>query len=243
MTLPPLTLRAWLRYDVIDSALRGLPDVRSILEVCCGQGALAARLVNRYDYVGAELDPISCDKAQERIAQAGRGRIVCGDLSAVEVREFDLVCAFEVLEHIDDDVGALRKWGDRLRSGGWVLFSVPAYQRRWGPADRMAGHYRRYEPEQVGERLATAGFTDIKVWTYGFPLDYALEHARNLLARRVAVGPPMEGRTAVSGRWLQPPESLAWGTQLATAPFRRIQRRFLESGRGTGLVVLARKSS
>jgi hypothetical protein len=95
----------------------------------------------------------------------------------------------------------------------------------------------------VGELVATAGFTDMNVWTYGFPLDYALEHARNLLARRVAAGPPMEGRTAVSGRWLQPPDWLAWGTQLATAPFRRIQRRFLESGRGTGLVVLARKTS
>jgi SAM-dependent methyltransferase len=240
---PPLTFNAWLRYDVIDSRLRSLGDVHSILEVGCGQAALAARLVRRYEYVGVELDPVSCAKAQERLAQVGRGRVVCGDLSALDEHGFDLACAFEVLEHIEDDVGALREWGERLRSKGWLLFSVPAYGGRWGAADRMAGHFRRYEPEQVEELLAEAGFTDGKLWTYGFPLGNVLERARHLLARRAETRSSMEGRTAASGRWLQPPEWFGWGTQLATLPFRWVQRPFLESGRGTGLVVLARRTT
>jgi SAM-dependent methyltransferase len=243
VTAPPLTFNAWLRYDVIASTLRGLSGVRSILEVGCGQGALAVRLADRYEYVGVELDPISCAKAQERLAQLGRGRVVCGDLTSVEETEFDLVCAFEVLEHIEDDVGALREWGARLRSRGWLLLSVPAYASRWGAADRMAGHFRRYEPQQVKRLLAHAGFTDGKAWTYGFPLGNLLEHARHLLARRAETRPSMAGRTAASGRWLQPPEWFGWGTRLATAPFRMAQRPFLESGRGTGLVVLARRET
>jgi SAM-dependent methyltransferase len=242
VTFPPLTLAAWLRYDVIAWVLTGLPDVRSILEVGCGEGALAARLADRYEYVGVEIDPTSCGTAQARLARIGRGRVVCGDLSALTDVEFDLACAFEVLEHIEDDIGTLRAWGDRLRGRGWLLFSVPAYQSRWGAADRMAGHFRRYEPEQVAELLTPAGFTDARVWTYGFPLGYVLEHARNLLARRVGARTSLAGRTAVSGRWLQPPEWLGPGTQLATAPFRRLQRPFVETGRGTGLVVLARKT-
>jgi len=241
MSLPPLTLNAWLRYDVIDSALRELTDVRSILEVGCGQGALAARLARGYEYVGVEVDPVSCAKAQERLAQLNRGRVVCGDLSTLGASEFDLVCAFEVLEHIEDDLGALREWRGQLRGGGWLLFSVPAYASRWGAADRMAGHFRRYEPEGIPDLIQAAGFTDPTVWTYGFPLGHVLEHARNLLAGRQQRSDSLEARTAASGRWLQPPEWLAWGTQVATAPFRRIQRRFLENGRGTGLVVLARQ--
>jgi SAM-dependent methyltransferase len=242
VSLPPLTLNAWLRYDVIDSTLRGLTDVRSILEVGCGQGALAARLARSYEYVGMELDPVSCAKAQERLAQLNRGRVVCGDLSTLDASEFDLVCAFEVLEHIEDDVGALRVWRGQLRDGGWLLFSVPAYASRWGAADQMAGHFRRYEPEGAIDLVQAAGFTDPTVWTYGFPLGHVLEHARNLLAARQQRSDSLEARTAASGRWFQPPEWLAGGTQVATAPFRRIQRRFLESGRGTGLVVLARRA-
>jgi SAM-dependent methyltransferase len=243
VSLPPLSLNAWLRYDVVASTLRSLPEVHSILEVGCGQGALAARLARRYEYVGVELDPTSCAKAQERLAQVGRGRVVCGDLTTLKEAEFDLVCAFEVLEHIEDDVGALKAWGYRLRSRGWLLVSVPAYPSRWGDADRLAGHFRRYDPGDVAELITGAGFGDAKVWTYGFPLGYVLEHARNVLARRVEARTSMGERTAVSGRWLQPPDWLAWGTQMVTAPFRRMQRRFVESGRGTGLVVLARKTA
>jgi SAM-dependent methyltransferase len=243
VTFPPLTLAAWLRYDVIAWVLSGLPDVRSILEVGCGEGALAVRLADRYEYVGVEIDPTSCGTAQARLARIGRGRVVCGDLSALTAVEFDLVCAFEVLEHIEDDVGALHAWGDRLHGGGWLLFSVPAFQSRWGAADRIVGHFRRYESAQAAELVVRAGFADVRVWTYGFPLGYVLEHARNILARRAEAESSMDRGTAVSGRWHQPPDWLSWGTQLATAPFRRLQRRFLDSGRGTGLIVLARKSA
>jgi SAM-dependent methyltransferase len=242
MSLPPLTLNAWLRYDVIDSALRRLTDVRSILEIGCGQGALAVRLAQRYAYVGVELDPVSCAKAKERLAGSNGARAVCGELSTLDASEFDLVCAFEVLEHIEDDLGALREWSGHLRDGGWLLFSVPAYARRWGAADRMAGHFRRYEPERIPDLMQAAGFEDPVVWTYGFPLGLLLEHGRNLLAARQQRSDSLEARTAASGRWFQPPEWLAWGTQAATAPFRRIQRRFLEDGRGTGLVILARRA-
>ena len=241
MSLPPLALNAWLRYDVIETALRSVADVQSILELGCGQGAVAARLASRYDYVGVELDPISCATARERLARIGRGRIVCEELAKIDDADFDLVCAFEVLEHIEDDVAALRAWGARLRSKGWLLFSAPAYASRWGAHDRMAGHHRRYEPECVPELVEAAGFTEAKVWTYGFPLGYVLEHGRNLLATPLRRRDSLQARTAASGRWLQPPDWLGWGTQLASGPFRRLQQPFLKSGRGTGLVVLAQR--
>ena len=236
----PLTPNAWLRYDVV---ARMLPaGLRDVLEVGCGQGALGARLAQHYDYLGLEPDQASCTVAQRRIKAAGRGEVRNIRLDALGPGRFDLVCAFEVLEHIDDDAAAVRQWAARLRPGGWLMLSVPAHQRRYGPADELVGHVRRYDPAAITTLLASCGLTDIEVRQYGFPLGYALEAARNMIGRRrlaAAAGRSAAERTAASGRLLQP-DSGARGAaaRYGTAPFRLLQRGF--PGTGTGLVVLAR---
>ena len=236
----PLTPNAWLRYDVVTRMLPA--GVRDVLEVGCGQGALGARLAQRYDYLGLEPDQASCAVAQRRIKAAGRGEVRNIGVDALGPAQFDLVCAFEVLEHIDDDAAAVRQWAARLRPGGWLLLSVPAHQRRYGPADELVGHFRRYDPAAITALLASCGLTDIDVRQYGFPLGYALEAARNVISRRrlaAASTRSVAERTAASGRLLQP-ASRARGAaaQYGTAPFRLLQRGF--TGTGTGLVVLAR---
>jgi SAM-dependent methyltransferase len=239
---PPLTPNAWLRFDVVALELGRLPDVRRVLEVGAGGGAVGARLARRYDYVGLEPDPVSFSVAEQRLT--GAGTIINGDISALGAdATFDLVCAFEVLEHIEDDEKALRQWRERLRPGGHLMLSVPAHQRRFGPADEGAGHYRRYGRAQLVELLDGAGFEPIAVRCYGFPLGYLLEWARNLLARRREDAQPadMEERTASSGRLFQPTDRLAWVTWLATLPFRLLQRAFGETDLGTGFVVRARR--
>jgi hypothetical protein len=122
------------------------------------------------------------------------------------------------------------------------MLSVPAHQRRYGPADELVGHFRRYDPAAITTLLAGCGLTDIEVRQCGFPLGYALEAARNMIGRRrlaAAPGRSAAERTAASGRLLQP-DSGARGAaaRYGTAPFRLLQRGF--PGTGTGLVVLAR---
>ena len=65
---PPLTLSAWLRYDLIERALAGLPAIESVLEIGAGEGALGTRLAARYDYTGVEPDPLACAKARRRMS-------------------------------------------------------------------------------------------------------------------------------------------------------------------------------
>jgi SAM-dependent methyltransferase len=239
--LPPLTLNAWLRYDCITRTLARLPEVGSILEVGAGQGALGARLAREYRYVGLEPDPVSCAVARRRIEPAG-GTVLCGDTSALEPgATFALVGAFEVLEHLEDDEAALKEWRERLRPGGWLMLSVPPFQTRFGPSDRIAGHYRRYEPSELAELLGDSGYSEPRVFLYGFPLGYALEAARNVLARVSGGNGSRTERTAASGRWHQPPDWLAPVTQIATAPFRMLQRPFLHTRLGTGLFVVAKR--
>lgn len=242
MKLPPLTLNAWLRYGVVSRLLDSLGDVRSVLEVGAGQGAVGTRLALRYDYVGVEPDPISCARLKDRLDRAGRGEGVCGGVAALDSgRNFDLVCAFEVLEHIEDDVAALVEWRDYVRPEGWVLVSVPARPAHFGVADELAGHHRRYAPEDVRRLVAAAGFADLRMKTYGFPAGYVLESGRNFAAKRSRRGGSILERTSASGRWLQPGDGIGWATQAATAPFRALQRPFENTELGTGLVVLAHR--
>jgi len=240
--LPPFTLNAWLRYDLIERTLAGLSGIESVLEIGAGGGALAARLATRYRYVGVEPDQRSCEAAKDVLARLGSGEMLCGDVSAVPDGEiFDAVLAFEVLEHIEDDAGELRAWRERLRPGGRLLMSVPLYQRRYAAADRFVGHFRRYDPEQLDQLLREAGFADIRLQTFGFPLGHLLERSRNLLARLAKPDESREERTGASGRRFQPSGRAALATQALSAPFRRLQRPFYDTRLGAGLFASARR--
>jgi len=243
VTPPPLTFNAWLRYDLIRRLLPDTGESGTALEIGAGGGAMAARLARRFRYVGVEPDAHSSATAQARLSDVGHGTIVAGDLSSLDPSAcFDLVCAFEVLEHIEDDAATLNEWRERLRPGGWILLSVPAHARRFAAGDRKAGHYRRYEPDQLADLLRSQGFTDVVVLSYGFPLGFVLEWGRNAIARRVEGRESMAERSAESGRYLQPPDWLSWPIRAVTAPFRLMQRPFVHTGLGTGLVVRARRS-
>lgn len=244
--IAPLTPNAWLRYDVIQRMLP--PAVSTVLEVGCGQGALGARLSTRYRYLGIEPDADSFRVAQGRFAHLGS--LGNGEVRSVTVEsldasaKFDLVCAFEVLEHIEDDAAALEQWARRLNPGGWLLLSVPAHQERYGASDQLVGHFRRYEPEQLSAMVGKLGFGEIEVREYGGPLGYALEAGRNAIGRRRLrrMGDvSFAERTGGSGRLFQPTNAaMGAATLYGTAPFRCLQRGF---SRGTGLVLRARLTS
>ncbi|CAN5467362.1 class I SAM-dependent methyltransferase [soil metagenome] len=242
VALPPLAIRAWLRYDVVSRVLDRLQPDR-VLEIGCGQGAFGARIAGRVDYVAVEPDPTSYAVAANRIEPHG-GKVINGIHDAIPAGEtFDIVCAFEVLEHIDDDNGALASWVPLIKPGGHLVLSVPAFQSRFGPMDVHAGHFRRYSPGELSARLADAGLTVDEITVYAWPLGYALEVVRNRIdAKKLAAAranhTPIEALTAASGRTFQPSKrSTGTAIMAATWPFRLLQR--LQTKRGTGLIAVA----
>jgi SAM-dependent methyltransferase len=243
--IAPLTPNAWLRYDVITRMMP--PGVADVLEVGCGQGALGARLSARYRYVGLEPDPQSYAVAEARFARIEGGEVRNASIATLGPQErYDLVCAFEVLEHIEDDQNALIQWTAHLRPGGWLLISVPAHQRRYAAADELVGHFRRYDPEHLAALVAKLGLENVDIREYGGPLGYVLEYGRNAVARRrlgkaVEADLSMEQRTGASGRLLQPANpAVSAAARYGTAPFRYLQRGFTH---GTGLVMRAQLPS
>lgn len=252
--LPPLSPNAWLRWDVVERLVPA--GTQSILEIGCGQGSMGVRLAVGRDYLGVEPDAQSCAVAQERAAAAGSGEVRHGRVEDVVEpgRQFDLVCAFEVIEHIQDDVAALTAWTEYVKPGGTVLLSTPAFAHRYGASDAMVGHYRRYDPRELDALFTSSGLVDPHTVVYGAGLGHALENVRNVLGARrlrkrglpVPKGSPagidldtMAELTSGSGRLFQPPAAAAGAVRIGTYPWRVLQRQL--PSRGTGLVGTARK--
>lgn len=241
-SLPPLAPNASLRWDVVSRLLPEEPGV--VLEIGCGRGAAAARIARTAKrMVCCEPDAQSFATAHETIGEvATLHNCMSFELPASET--FDTICAFEVLEHIEDDAAALAEWCERLRPGGTMIVSVPAWQHRLGLFDRMVGHYRRYDPEHIRVCLEQAGLRDVHVELFGFPFGYLLENFRNLLARRMAKHETGQSdfavRTASSGRLMQPDKGLMGLIVLMVSrPMVWTQRLF--PNRGVGLVARARR--
>lgn len=238
--LPPLTWWSTMRWDVVSRALPSAPGT-AVIEMGCGMGAFGARLAERYDsYRGVEPAPESAEVARGRIEPHG-GTVVDSADALDPAAPADLLCAFEVLEHIEDDVDALRGWTRYLRPGGIVLVSVPGEPDRFGPWDAKVGHYRRYSGETLGALFEAAGLRTLATPSYGFPFGYALETARNLLARRDEAqlrDVPMDQRTESSGRQRQAVSPVAGQVRhVASRPFAAWQRQV--PGRGPGLIGIA----
>lgn len=240
--LPPLAIRAWLRWDVVERMLRSIQP-RTILEIGCGRGAMGARLCEGRNYLGLELDESSYLAARTHIEPRG-GQVRHGSTELLAPDSaYDLVCAFEVLEHIQDDNSALTDWAARVRPGGHLMLSVPAFQDRFGPSDEMAGHFRRYDPDDLPRLIRSVGLEMRELTTYGWPLTYATDFVRTRIdARRLRDlrNSSKADLTAASGRTFQP---TTWAadvvTRAGTLPFRRLQR--FRPTAGNGLVILAEK--
>ena len=134
---------------------RARPWVRGrVLDFGAGIGTHTERLLPLADDVVAlEPDHQFAQMLRERVDSV---RVVEGDATAVEGR-FDAIACFNVLEHIEDDVGTLARLRELLAPDGTLLLLVPAHQVLFGPIDSAFGHYRRYDKRELDTKLRQAG--------------------------------------------------------------------------------------
>ena len=71
---------------------------------------------------------------------------------------FDLVCALDIVEHVEDDESAFSELSRIISSDGTLLLSTPLHEKYWTPFDEFVGHYRRYEPARLKDLLTQNGF-------------------------------------------------------------------------------------
>jgi SAM-dependent methyltransferase len=139
---------------------RFFPDTDSLLEVGCGTGFVLSGIAGKFpgiNLVGSEYFAEGLPFARGRVPHATLIQADAREIPYVE--EFGVVCAFDVLEHIEDDILALTSLYQALRSGGGILLTVPQHQWLWSETDEHACHCRRYTRKELVGKLESAGFT------------------------------------------------------------------------------------
>ncbi|ERR1022692_3930614 len=132
------------RRTVLERAIArlGLPAHARILDAGCGSGRNMVELARRGAVTGVELSGTSVRLARERET----GEVVEGSVMDMPFDDasFDLTVSLDVIEHLEDDVGALRELRRVTKPGGALLVTVPAYQWLWSGHDEVNHHHRRY---------------------------------------------------------------------------------------------------
>lgn len=163
----------------------GLPEDARILEIGCGTGHNLAMLAAFGRVEAIEIDPAARAIASGRLGAAVGGAPL-PTLAGVERGAYDLIAVLDVIEHIADDVAALRAMADRLAPGGKILITVPAHQWMWSAHDVVNHHHRRYSKTTLRAAIERAGLTPGKLGWFNsllFPLAAAARVAGRLTGR------------------------------------------------------------
>ena len=208
----------------------------SALEVGCGRGNLTARVARHCGrFVAFDISPEAGRIARAKCSDIAGVDVVLAAIDALPFRErFDAVILAEVLEHLDNDAGALERAIDLLADGGHVIVTVPAHQSMWTEQDDAAGHKRRYARDEIRALMERGGLAVLELVSWGFPI------TRQLVLRggSAAAGYRREGRAKL-------PAAIRFARSLYAPLARPVARlEYLLSGldRGVGYALLARRS-
>lgn len=141
-------------------AMRFFPAATRYLEIGCGSGMVLSAMASKRLWsrlAGAELHTAGLRHARDRLGS--RAELVQMDARRIPARDaFDLIGAFDVLEHIVEDETVLREVHAALAPGGGFIAAVPQHPALWSQADVVGGHVRRYRRGELEEKLRRAKF-------------------------------------------------------------------------------------
>jgi SAM-dependent methyltransferase len=145
---------------IIWALRRHFPGMRRFLEVGCGTGFVLAGVASAFpstELSGSEIFEAGLSFAAQRVGSANLMQMDARDLPYEN--EFDVIGAFDVLEHIEADEQVLAEMKRALvNDGGGLILSVPQHPALWSQADDSAQHVRRYRVGELRSKVEQAGF-------------------------------------------------------------------------------------
>jgi SAM-dependent methyltransferase len=143
------------------------PDIE-FLEIGCGTGYVLQMLGKEFPgwrMRASEAHAEGLEFAAGRVG--GKVEFAQMDARAIPYREeFDAIGAFDVIEHIREDVEVLREIHAALKPGGVLLASVPQHMFLWSKFDEIGCHVRRYSMAELGAKLAQTGFQVVETTSF-----------------------------------------------------------------------------
>jgi SAM-dependent methyltransferase len=165
---------------IADLVAAQVPPGGRMLDFGAGLGTLT-RLVSMRTCKPDCVEP----DARQREVLAADGFVCFDDIMAIPSGTYDVIYSSNVLEHIEDDVAALRELRRALRPGGRVVLYLPAFQSLFTAVDSAIGHYRRYDITMVTERLTAANLVVERAYyvdVLGFIVSWVFKRASNNVA-------------------------------------------------------------
>lgn len=157
-----LVAKLWKRYG------NGDGEEPLILDIGCGVGSTIKELEKVGRVYGLDISDTALKYCRER----GIDSVCLAQASDLPYRDdlFSLVISIDVLEHLEDDVGAIREMYRVAKPGGLIVFTVPAFQFLWSRRDEQSHHFRRYRLGEVKKKAADAGLKILKASYINLPL-------------------------------------------------------------------------
>lgn len=156
------------RSDLIEWAVRRyFPSARSFFEIGCGTGYVLARLREGrpdLELAGSELYAEGLAFARRRLPDVPLYQMDARRIPFSE--EFDVVGAFDVIEHVDEDEQVLAEMREAARPGGGVIVTVPQHPRLWSAVDVAGRHKRRYTRSDLERKLRAGGLEPVRLTSF-----------------------------------------------------------------------------
>lgn len=169
---------------ILQSMAKHIPSMTSFMEVGCGTGYVLSAIEKAYpqaelaasDYFGEALE-----FAHQRVPDAALYQVDARDMPFEA--QFDVVGAFDVIEHIAEDKTVLEQMAKALKPSGYLILTVPHHKSLWTITDKVMGHHRRYSLSELRDKVEGVGFE--VVYTTAFvsllsPVIFASRYAQQL---------------------------------------------------------------
>jgi len=160
---------------------------QSFLEIGCGTGYVLSGISKLYPHstlYGSEIFVAGLNFAAARVPSVNLMQMDARNIPFQE--EFDVIGAFDVLEHVQEDERVLQQMHVALKPNGLILLTVPQHAWLWSRADEYACHVRRYSREDLHKKIEMAGFEIIRATSFVTTLLPAMVVSRFIQSKRSA---------------------------------------------------------